>query len=309
MPDPVTPNKNLFTPAHGSDVNTWDVPLNANANNLDQALGTYTILNTTGLRGAIPLTSSQTTPLGFIVTGTPAGPIEYQTPAGVGGIWLVRNAAAVGGSITLGFSSLSGGSAVNIPARQNLAISADGTANGMANIITGTPTVARGNPTGVANYAVQGLGTAYNTLQVFFDLLPATNGVDLRITLYDSTGTEITTASYGVSTFNFADDGTSLAGGTAGTLVASGALIVSTSLIGNTSPAGGVTGSFTIGGMKSATYKKIISEGTYAVTGFFESVTAQASTTVVTASTISGYKIFFSSGNIASGSVTTLGLS
>lgn len=143
MADPQTVNKFLYTPAHGADVDSWDVPVNANWAGLDRALGNYTTLNANGLSGVIPLNSSQTIPLGFIVTGTPAGSIVYQTPAAVGGLWLVRNAATLGASITLGFASASGGSTVNIPAGKNLAISADGTANGMADIDT-VPTAAAG---------------------------------------------------------------------------------------------------------------------------------------------------------------------
>lgn len=138
MPDPQTTNKQLYTPAHGADVDSWDVPVNFNWNQLDAALGRYTTLNANGLSGTIALTTSMTAPLGFIVTGTPAGTINYQTPAGIGGLWLVRNQATLGASITLGFSSASGGSTVNIPSGTNIAVSADGTANGMVDIDTGT---------------------------------------------------------------------------------------------------------------------------------------------------------------------------
>lgn len=140
MPDPQTTNKQLYTPAHNADIDTWDVPVNANWNGLDQALGTYTTLNATGLSGTVALTTSQTIPLGFIVTGTPSGNLTYTTPAGVGGLWLVRNQATLGASITLGFASASGGSTVNIPSGKNIPVSADGTANGMVDIDTVAPT-------------------------------------------------------------------------------------------------------------------------------------------------------------------------
>ncbi len=138
MADPQTTNKLLYTPAHNADIDTWDVPVNANWVGLDQALGNYTVLNANGLSGTVALTTSQIIPLGFIVTGTPAGNLNYQVPVTRGGLWLVRNQATLGASITLGFSSASGGGTVNIPSGKNLAISADGTANGMADIDTGT---------------------------------------------------------------------------------------------------------------------------------------------------------------------------
>lgn len=149
MADPQSPNKFLYVPSHGADVDTWDVPLNANWNGLDKALGGYTTLNANGLSGTIALTSSQTIPLGFIVTGTPSGSINYQTPAGMGGIWLVRNRATLGASITIGFSSVSGGATVNIPSAKNVAISADGTASGMDDIDTVPTSVAGGSNTQV----------------------------------------------------------------------------------------------------------------------------------------------------------------
>lgn len=145
MADPVTTNKLLFTPAHGADVDTWDVPANANWSGLDQALGGYTTLNAQGLSGTVALTTSQIIPLGFIVTGTPSGNLNYQVPAGKGGLWLVRNRATLGASITLGFSSASGGSTVNIPSATNIAISADGAASGMVDIDTGTGGAAGSN--------------------------------------------------------------------------------------------------------------------------------------------------------------------
>lgn len=149
MSDPQTPNKFLFTPAHNADIGFWDQPVNANWQGLDQALGTYTTLNANGLNGTVALTSSQAIPLGFIVTGTPAGSINYQIPAGPGGLWLVRNRATLGASITVSFSSASGGPAVNIPAGSNLAISADGTSNGMGDIDTVPTSVAGGSNTQV----------------------------------------------------------------------------------------------------------------------------------------------------------------
>lgn len=159
MADPQTANKFLYVPAHGADVDSWDVPVNANWNGLDQALGTYTTLNATGLSGTIALTTSQTIPLGFIITGTPVGSLVYQTPANQGGLWLVRNRATLGVSITLGFASASGGSTVDIPAGKNVPISTDGTSNGMNLIDTRAP--AAGGSNGQVQVNVAGFLTGY----------------------------------------------------------------------------------------------------------------------------------------------------
>lgn len=137
MPDPQTPNKALFTPAHGADVNTWDVPMNANFTNADLAFGGATTLNANGISGTQALNVSQYTPLGFIVSGTPAGNVNYQVPSGVGGLWIVRNRTS-GASITVGFSSAAGGSVVNIPQGTNVPITSDGSSLGMVAGLTAT---------------------------------------------------------------------------------------------------------------------------------------------------------------------------
>ncbi len=196
MSDPQTPNKLLYTPAHGADVDFWDQPVNANWNGLDQALGKYTILNANGLTGTIALTASQTIPLGFIIQGTPSGSINYQVPAGQGGIWLVRNGATLGASITLGFSSASGGSTINIPAGRNLGISADGTANGMADIDTvagipgGTDNEVQvnvgGSLVGYSGFIYDGavLSVAMSTTSTGVTQAPGNNSTKLATTAY-----------------------------------------------------------------------------------------------------------------------------
>jgi hypothetical protein len=135
MADPVTNNKALYTPAHAADPGTWDVPVNANWNNIDQAFGTYTGLNVNGQSGDVALTVSQSIPLGFIISGTLTANVNYQTPAAAGGFWYVRNPLAAN-SFNVTFSSLSGGNSVLIPPQENVIISSDGTANGMVNAVT-----------------------------------------------------------------------------------------------------------------------------------------------------------------------------
>lgn len=135
MADPTTANKALFTPAHGADPGTWDVPVNANWNNIDQALGTYTTLNVNGQSGNVALTVSQAVPLGFIISGALTANVNYVTPAAAGGFWYVRNPLAAN-SFNVTFSSASGGNSVLIPPQENVIISADGTTNGMVNAVT-----------------------------------------------------------------------------------------------------------------------------------------------------------------------------
>ena len=94
-----TTNKSLSTPANGSNVNTWDVPVNANFTTLDTAFGGLTSLNSTGISGNVTLTLAQYTPPNITITGTPSGVITYIVPAGVGGVWSVYNNTTAGSAI------------------------------------------------------------------------------------------------------------------------------------------------------------------------------------------------------------------
>lgn len=143
MSDPQTANKALFTPANGADVDSWDVPVNANWEGLDSAFGTTTPLNATGLNGTQALSSTQYIPLGLRVTGTPIGAVTYQVPSGVGGLWTVSNATS--GGFAIGFNSAAGGSTITCPAGQNTIITCDGTSRGMVLAITTTGAAAGSN--------------------------------------------------------------------------------------------------------------------------------------------------------------------
>jgi microcystin-dependent protein len=129
MPDPQTPNKRLFTPAHGADVDSWDVPANANWNSIDLAFGGSITLNATALSGDQTLTSTQYTPLALLISGTPSAAITYVVPSGVGGQWEVENSTS--GGQTVGIKSAAGGSTVVIPAASRALVSCDGTSRGM----------------------------------------------------------------------------------------------------------------------------------------------------------------------------------
>lgn len=98
-------NKNIELPGNGDYTDTWNVPVNADFNIIDAALGGTTSLNATG--GSATLTAAQYQKLHLSVTGAMSGNVTYSIPAGVGGFWIVRNATS--GSYTLTFASLTGG--------------------------------------------------------------------------------------------------------------------------------------------------------------------------------------------------------
>jgi hypothetical protein len=121
----VTTNKNLNTPANGSNVSTWDVPVNANFTTIDTAFGGNTLINVTGASGTTVLTSTQYIPPIILFSGTLSGNLVYQIPSGIGGIWAVYNNTS--GAYTLTISSGGSGTSVVITQGARQQIGSDGT--------------------------------------------------------------------------------------------------------------------------------------------------------------------------------------
>jgi hypothetical protein len=116
-----TPNKNLNVPAHGADPNSWDVPVNANWQVLDAALGGVTSISVTDVTGpTVVLTVSQYTPPNIEFSGIAIANLTYQVPAGVGGIWTINNGGT--GPFTLSFGVV-GGTAVTLNLARTLVVS------------------------------------------------------------------------------------------------------------------------------------------------------------------------------------------
>lgn len=108
-----TTNKSLNDPAPG-DLN-WNVPLNANFDILDAALGGVTTINVTGVTATpVTLTAAQYQKLIIAFTGTLTANVTYQVPSGVGGQWIATNAAT--GAFTITFRTAAAGTTALIPA-------------------------------------------------------------------------------------------------------------------------------------------------------------------------------------------------
>lgn len=118
-----TTNKGFETPAHGSNVDTWDVPMNANFTNIDTSFGGVTSLNASGGSAILTLTQYRT-PI-IYVSGAMAADVTYTIPVGVGGFWMVANGAT--GAHSLIFASGGGGLSATIPAGLHAYIYSDGT--------------------------------------------------------------------------------------------------------------------------------------------------------------------------------------
>jgi hypothetical protein len=115
-----TANKGLQTPANDSFIGNWDGPVNANSQTIDQAFGAVTTLNAAGASGTVALTPAQCVATMIVITGNPAGALNYQVPAGIGGFFIVYN----GANIPVGFGSASGGVAT-IPVNLSALIAVD----------------------------------------------------------------------------------------------------------------------------------------------------------------------------------------
>jgi microcystin-dependent protein len=129
-----TTNKGLNTPANGSNVNNWDVPVNANFTTIDTAFGgSVTVSSLTG--GTSTFTSAQYTPPIIILTGTLTSNQTLNFPSGVGGVWSIYNNTT--GSYTVTIGSGGGGSTVSITRGYRTAVVCDGT--NVAPATTATP--------------------------------------------------------------------------------------------------------------------------------------------------------------------------
>lgn len=134
-----TTNKSIEQPGFNDYPDTWDVPVNNDWALIDLALGGQVSINCNGLSGNIALSLANYRPLRINFTGTPAGALNFGVPAGVGGMWVVRNHTVQ----AIGFYSIAGGGVVNVPSATNVAATCDGTAFGMV-VATNTPPAAAG---------------------------------------------------------------------------------------------------------------------------------------------------------------------
>lgn len=111
MSSTFTTNKGIEKPGSGDYVNAWAAPINADFDDIDTALGGNTAISVTGVgAGTIALTLSQYKPPNIEFTGVLAGNLNYQIPAGIGGMWSLSNSTT--GSFSLVFSVNAGGSLV-----------------------------------------------------------------------------------------------------------------------------------------------------------------------------------------------------
>lgn len=120
----LTTNKILNILAHNEDVDTWDVPTNQNWEAVDSAFGNSIVVNAGAASGTVALTQPQYTSLTVYFNGTPAGPVNYQLPAGIGGFWVMADLTTGGHPITIS-SATGGGTTLTLVPFTNTAMFCD----------------------------------------------------------------------------------------------------------------------------------------------------------------------------------------
>ena len=92
MASTFTTNKNIEKPASGSYNNAWAAPVNADFDDIDNALGGHAGISVTGVgAGTYALTIGQYQPINIEFTGVLTAALVYALPAGVGGIWSITS--------------------------------------------------------------------------------------------------------------------------------------------------------------------------------------------------------------------------
>lgn len=125
MASSFTTNKTLEKPGNGDYVDTWNVPVNADLDVIDQAFGGTTSINVTAASGVTTLSASQYRSLIIAFSGTLTANVDYRIPSTVGGQWIVTNAAT--GAFTVTVSSAGGGTSVVVAAGTRRLVYSDGT--------------------------------------------------------------------------------------------------------------------------------------------------------------------------------------
>lgn len=123
MSDPTTVNIQLAVPTRGSDVGTWDVPVNGDMTILDACAGSITTKALTSGTTALTITEAQVNVIRL--TGTLTGNAAITIP-GIYKSWSVQNLCTVGAfAVTIGLAA--GGAVVGLPPGEIIEVVTDGT--------------------------------------------------------------------------------------------------------------------------------------------------------------------------------------
>jgi len=201
-----TTNKSIEKPASGDYINAWATPNNSDWDIIDAAFGGVTSLNVTAVSGTVTLTAAQYQKMMLSISGTLTANVTYSIPSGVGGQWIVKNAAT--GAFTVTIASAGGGTSVTAPQGYQTIVNSDGTNTAYA---VNTPATAAGTTTGQIQYYNSGV-LGYSTGLVW-DSSNSRLGVAQTTPAYaiDVTGSVNVTAQVRVGTTVRFSDGTTQA--------------------------------------------------------------------------------------------------
>ncbi|RLT34615.1 MAG: hypothetical protein DWI59_06235 [Chloroflexi bacterium] len=125
MASSFTTNKRIEKPANNDDIDTWDVPVNADWDIIDEAFGGRTEFNVTGLTATpVILTYAEYRPAQFSFVGVLSANVTYEIPINIGGTWVVNNATT--GLFTLQITSDGGGTSATLASGSSIVV-CDGT--------------------------------------------------------------------------------------------------------------------------------------------------------------------------------------
>lgn len=271
-----TTNKSLEKPGNGDYVDTWNVPVNADLDVIDQALGTVTSVNLAG--GNVTLADTQYRSMGLTFTGALPAARTVTIPSGIGGSWIVTNNTtdASGGPWSVTVLSGGGGTSVALVRSKSSMIYSDGTniteVNINAPVGTGSVTsvAVSGGTTGLTTSG--GPITTSGTITISGTLIPANGGTG--ITSYTTGDIPYASASGTLSSLaSVATGNVLLSGGIAGA-PSYGKVGLTTHVTGTLPVANGGTG--------------ITAFGTGVATALGQNVTGSGSIVLATSPAISG---------------------
>ena len=159
LPSTFTTNKGIEKPAAGSYNDTWATPVNADWDDIDNALAGHTEINVTGLaNGVYTFTLAQYQPPNIAFIGTNTATLVFAFPANVGWLGTMYNSTSAAVII-----AATGGSSITLPSGLRYAIVSDGVNLGLQQsaVAEGPPTAKVGLTSVVgANGTVMDSGSA-----------------------------------------------------------------------------------------------------------------------------------------------------
>lgn len=123
MADPVTTNKAFAIPIRGSDVGTWDVPINGDFTSIDSLLGAGHVVSLSSTN--VTLSQSDANNLYFNLTGALLADVEVIFPA-IGGIFVINNQTTGAHTVTI-LTSAAESTGVEVAQGETVIVYLDGT--------------------------------------------------------------------------------------------------------------------------------------------------------------------------------------